>query len=430
MTQLPNKRYYGLILFFYLALWGFLAFLLKPELDFLGDMVENYAWGQTWVWGSFKHPPLVGWIVKLWFILFPEQSIWYYLLAYFNSLIGILGIVYLARLLFRHLVLDQENRQLYFPFLLLVLVFALLSAPYTNLAAKFNADTVLLSLWPWTAYAFFAGLYAKNKKQKWCFTLLLGVMAALAILGKYFSLILLLSLFLISLVERDYRSWYMSAYPYIALIVCILILAPHFHWEYEMGFPFQTYLKGKVVQHIQFRRPFVFLLSGFYYFFFSWVLWGWVRYKMAINVSDERLKIRLRPLVLLCALPAWITVMSYFFLRLHLTTHWAIPVWFSLPILMGISLAKCWQKVRGIQIWNWLKYYWVLVLAGGMAYTTWLSLNGQPQYTYARAHMTDAIEASFQKTYPNQTLSWVGGGWNEAAGIAFFSSTHPHAIPG
>ena len=143
---MKQKQWFWAVWLIYVVTWVVIASLSAPSLDSYGDMVENYAWSQTWTWGSFKHPPLFVWMVKLWFMLFPTQAWAYYVLSYLNAGLGILGIVALAKLwLPEH---TRSDRQSIYG--LMVLAFGLLGLPYANLASKFNADTVLLSLWPWT----------------------------------------------------------------------------------------------------------------------------------------------------------------------------------------------------------------------------------------------------------------------------------------
>src|SRR5262249_53990612 len=150
---------------------------------------------QAWSWGTFRHPPLFAWIVGAWFKLFPTRVWLYYVLSYLNAGAGVLGIVWLARLWLP----DGVSAARRGGFLTSAGLFAMLSLSYSNLAAKFNADTVLLSLWPWTAHAFFASVRERDVRRRWLFTMLLAVLAAAAMLGKYYSALLLASLFVVSL---------------------------------------------------------------------------------------------------------------------------------------------------------------------------------------------------------------------------------------
>src|SRR5262245_51013731 len=109
----------------YLATWSAISWLTLPALDSYGDMVENYAWSQTWAWGTFRHPPLFAWIVGAWFSVFPSQPWAYYLLSYLNAGVGIIGIVQLARLW----VADEVSVGRRDAFAMATALFALLSLP-------------------------------------------------------------------------------------------------------------------------------------------------------------------------------------------------------------------------------------------------------------------------------------------------------------
>lgn len=412
----------------YIVTWTFISWLTAPSFDTYGDMVENYAWSQTWAWGTFRHPPLFAWVVRVWFDLFPTVTWPYYVLSYVNAGLGVLGIVCLARLWLPENI-SSNRRDV---FVMAVLLFAVLSAPYSNLAGKFNADTVLLSLWPWTAYAFFASLHARGTRRRWMFAMLLGGMGAAAMLGKYFSGLLLASLFVISVSHPDYRRWYRTRYPYVALGVFVVLLLPHAIWERQIGFPFRQYLATKIDDSVSVSRILLFWLSAIYYLPLSWLAWLVLRRRFA---TTERRSVRwsvpLRSLVLLCGLPALMTAAFNVFARVHLTTHWAIPVWFALPVLMAVWLLPyidehfAWRTLR-----RGLVAFWVLLLAVAVSYTVVLAITGEPRYSLARQEMVRSIEEGFAARFPAQQLSWVAGSWPESGALAFFAANHPRALPG
>ncbi len=412
----------------YVVTWVVISCLSVPALDSYGDMVENYAWSQTWSLGTFRHPPLFAWMVGAWFTIFPTEVWAYFILSYLNAWIGILGIVSLARLWVPDTV-SPARRDV---FLTTVWLFAILSLPYSNLAAKFNADTVLLSLWPWTAYAFFAGLHAEEPGRKWLFTVLLGLMAAASLLGKYYSGLLLATLLIVSVSHHDYRRWYRTPYPYAALGLVVLLLLPHAIWEARVGFPFRDYLESKIDERISVGRILLFLLSGIYYLPASWLAWLIMRGRFT---SAQRRPIAWTlprgGLVLLCTLPALLTTAFNAFARIHLTTHWAIPVWFALPVLMAVWLLPdvsddfAWNRLaRGLAIG------WAVLLVGALIYTAVLSVRGDPKYSLARQEMVATLEARFAERSPAGQLSWAGGSWPESGALAFFGVNHPRALPG
>jgi 4-amino-4-deoxy-L-arabinose transferase-like glycosyltransferase len=412
----------------YFVIWAVISWLSSPSLDSYGDMVENYAWSQTLALGTFKHPPLFAWIVGAWFALFPTRVWAYYLLSYVNAAVGIAGIVCLARLWVPE-AMPAARRRL---FLTTVAVFAALSFPYSNLAAKFNADTVLLSLWPWTAYACFAALHAESPWRRSGFAVLFGVMAAAAMMGKYFSVLLLVTLFAVTVSHADYRRWYRTRYPYLTAAIFALALLPHLLWEMRMDFPFRLYLESKTDPAIDPGRIVLFLLSGVYYLALSWLAWLIARSRFrTIDVRPVAWARPLHGLAVLSFLPSLLTVSSNLVARVHLTTHWAIPVWFGLPILMAVWLLPHIDEQRqNEKLVRGMAVFCAALLVGGVVYTLVLSMSGNQKYTLGRREMVRTIEARFSSRFPSQRLSWAGGTWPESGAVAFFAANHPRALPG
>ncbi|MFM7568706.1 MAG: hypothetical protein ACKO8O_08420 [Betaproteobacteria bacterium] len=120
----------------YALIWSMAQWLSQPNLDRYHDMLESFAWSQTFEWGSFKHPPFFAWVTGAWFAFMPRTDFAFNLLSYANVAVGLLGVAVLARL-------AGLGR---FAAPAVILLFWCL--PYTTLAAKFNANAQLLSVWP------------------------------------------------------------------------------------------------------------------------------------------------------------------------------------------------------------------------------------------------------------------------------------------
>ena len=195
-------------------LWPLAASTLDGAASVHYDMLEAWVWGKELQLGYFKHPPLFAWMTSLWFEVFPRENWAFYLLAASNSALGLIGVWLLAGR-----VLDANAR--------LAAVLLVLLAPFHGLLAlKFNANTVLLSLFPWVAYAFVRSL----ETRKLAFGILFGVLAGLALLAKYFSVVLLACCFLASLLHPERRAYYRSAAPYVAVASAVIVLMPHLWW--------------------------------------------------------------------------------------------------------------------------------------------------------------------------------------------------------
>jgi 4-amino-4-deoxy-L-arabinose transferase-like glycosyltransferase len=128
------------------------------------DMVENYAWGINWQWGTNKHPPLFGWITAAWFTLFPTTDWAYYLL---NELS--LGVAFVLLALAMRRVLTPQR-----VFVALTLT-ALATCFGADSGYKYNADTAQL---PFIAGFLWAVLVAVQERR-WGYYLLAGALGKL-----------------------------------------------------------------------------------------------------------------------------------------------------------------------------------------------------------------------------------------------------------
>ena len=196
------------------------------------DMLEAYSWAQHWQLGYYKHPPFYAWIVGVWFKIFPRADWAFYLLSAVNVGVGFIGVWWLAG---RFVKPDAQ----------LLSVLLLTFMPYYNyMASNFNANTILLSLWPWTAYAFVRSIETRSALVAAAF----GALAAAGLLSKYYSILLLVTCFAASLAHPDVRRYYRSAAPYVAVIVAALLFAPHVWWALANDLPPVKYALGKTGQ--------------------------------------------------------------------------------------------------------------------------------------------------------------------------------------
>jgi 4-amino-4-deoxy-L-arabinose transferase-like glycosyltransferase len=212
--------------------WTVAATLARSSGTLWDDMLETYAWAQEWQLGYYKHPPFYSWVVGVWFHVLPRTDWAYYLLSAVNVGVGFAGIWALAGRFMK-----VEAR--------LLSVLLLTFMPYYNyMASNFNANTILLSLWPWTAYAFVRSMETRALPAAVAF----GVLAAAGMLSKYYSVLLLASCFAASLAHPDARRYYRSAAPYVTVAVAALLLVPHVWWAITNDLPPVKYALGKTGQ--------------------------------------------------------------------------------------------------------------------------------------------------------------------------------------
>ncbi len=409
----------------YITIWVLIKFISSPNLDLYGDMLENFAWSQTIEWGTYKHPPFFSWIVAAWFKIFPKTNVCYYLLSYVNSGIGLIGIYFLCR------AFGLKE------FALTSTLLMALALPYSTLAGKFNANSVLLSLWPWTCWAYIKSIDS-TKFSGFIYSALLGFLGALCILGKYYSGVFLFSLFLASLSNNHFRSWYLTYKPYLAFFLLISFLIPHIIWLIQNEFITIKYAADQGGGNISFKsiRKFLFLpvlfwliplsalsfliskekksiLSTLKVFIFSW---------FPKNINDQ--------LFYIAMLPWFITLLFGFAAIVQLSPPWGIPIGFCYTILWirnnKANLTHRLNKI--IKVFFMASLSLSLLLSFG--YAKWQSYTNHKGYYLPREEISKIISSIWKNEYSEHKLEWIGGEWPENAAIAFYGDNKARVIPG
>jgi 4-amino-4-deoxy-L-arabinose transferase-like glycosyltransferase len=198
----------------YVAVWTLYGVLAKAGQDLHSDMLEMLAWSRELALGYPKHPPLAAWLVTAWFAVFPVADWSFYLLSVTAAGVALWIIWRLAGDY-----LDGEKRAL----ALVLMTFI----PFFNFhALKFNANTVLLPLWAATTLCFLRSY--ERRSMLWA--ALAGVFAAASMLGKYWSVFLLLGLGIAALLDSRRAAYFKSAAPWVTIVVGLVLIAPHLAW--------------------------------------------------------------------------------------------------------------------------------------------------------------------------------------------------------
>ena len=194
------------------------------------DSLEAYAWGREFRLGYYKHPPFWAWVAGLWFMVLPKTDWCFWLLSELNGALGLAGAYALMGRF-----CGQRTR-------VLCVLLLMLTPFYQFNALRFNANTILLSIWPWTMYFFVRSI----ETQRFAYAVGCGVLAGFALLSKYFGLVLIGSCFVASLTHHNRRAYYASAAPYVSLLVAGALFTPHAIWLFRDGFQPLAYMATKI----------------------------------------------------------------------------------------------------------------------------------------------------------------------------------------
>jgi hypothetical protein len=215
-----RERTAMVVLAVYCGLWALYGAIAKGSQDVHFDMGEMVAWSREVAWGTPKHPPLGAWLVRGWFNVFPLADWSYYLFAMVVATVAL----WLAWRIARHY-LDPDKRVVGLALLTLV--------PFFNFhALKYNANTVMLPLWAAATAAFLRSYETRSSVM----AALAGLAAAAAMLGKYWSVVLLLGLGLAAIIDSRRGDYFRSPAPWLTIAAGIVGLAPHIAWLYAHDF--------------------------------------------------------------------------------------------------------------------------------------------------------------------------------------------------
>ncbi|MDR0581161.1 MAG: glycosyltransferase family 39 protein [Holosporaceae bacterium] len=196
------------------------------------DMIENLYWGKELQLGYAKHPPLFAWISYLFYRLcfsWPESL---YILTQLNLALGFYFVFKVARLIF------SDEKKAYGSVLIFM---ASACAELGN--EKFNASTILMSLFPAMYYYFIRLLrYGRNVDA-----VRLGVFSAMAFVGKYFSLLYIGCVGLFLACHKKCWKFFKTPQIYIAVVVFTACVFWHVMWMYENDFITLKYAMGKSI---------------------------------------------------------------------------------------------------------------------------------------------------------------------------------------
>jgi 4-amino-4-deoxy-L-arabinose transferase-like glycosyltransferase len=201
------------------AVWTLFLVIAYLSGDLHQDALETWSVGRSFAWGNAKHPPLMGWVAHLWTQVFPLTGWSFQLLAMTNAAVALWSVDLIARRFVR-----GDKRAI-------VLLLLMLLPAYQFHAQRFNANTVLLAVWPLAIYCFLRSF--ETRRIGWAAAA--GAMAAIAMLGKYYSVFLLGGFLLAVLCHPQRRIYFASLAPWVSMLVGTVTLAPHIYWLATTG---------------------------------------------------------------------------------------------------------------------------------------------------------------------------------------------------
>ena len=392
----------------YCGLWALYGAIAKGSQDVHFDMGEMVAWSRETFWGTPKHPPFGAWLVSAWFGVFPLADWAYYLFA---MVLATLALWIAWRIAGRYL--DAEKRIVGLALLTLV--------PFFNFhALKFNANTVMIPLWAATTALFLRSYETRNP----VWAVLAGVAAAAAMLGKYWSIVLLLGLGLAALADPRRGAYFRSSAPWATVAAGLLGLSPHVGWLIDNGFTPFTYAMethpGTLADSL--RSGLAYLAGAAGYAALPVALAALAAWPLSLAglhdtfwpAAPER-----RLVVLAFALPLVLPILLALAAHEQVISLWSIGSMTLLPVVLLSSPAVTVPKIAVRRIVGFALAFPLIALALSPLIAVVIHAQGVPNYATHYSGLAQAVEKTWSET-TDRPLRFLGSYNNLLYGVLFY----------
>src|ERR1700674_4890881 len=209
----------------HVVLWTVILTRLRAEQDVHFDVAEAFAWGQKFLLGYGKHPPLSGSVAGLWFMLFPVADWSTYALAMVTVGVGMMICWAIA--------LRVVDRRRAFLVVVMLAIY-----PIFNLKGfKYNPDLLQLVTLPLVVLAYLNAFEKRTIRSG----IWLGLAGALALMTKYWVLTMIGAIGLAALIHPARMLFLRSPAPWVAIATLAVAMVPHFIWLKQVNFVPLTY---------------------------------------------------------------------------------------------------------------------------------------------------------------------------------------------
>jgi 4-amino-4-deoxy-L-arabinose transferase-like glycosyltransferase len=387
--------------------------LMKPAETLFMDSTEAYAWGMQFLGGYGRHPPLTGWIARVWYSVFPATHWSSYALS--GVMIGIsLGSIYLIALR----VVGRRRATL--------IMFAMMFYPIFigGKADRFNNYQVLLAVLPLTIWLYLRAYDKPNVKSG----IALGLSAAAAMLTIYSAVFGLIGIGLAALIHPDRRKFFTHPAPYVAVAVGLVALSPHVVFLFRNDFSSLRWAES-FVDHVS-HRAHVLTYLGQHFGLVAFCLlggaislipWRWRSGPIDAPEPNGRLHI----LIIAAALIGGPALMGLA-LNVFLKPDWGNPFFFLVPLVVLSLLPGVLVTRRAIARSVIVTAVFVFAILLGSPVYSWVRYQRELDDGLYRPLPEAALEITrlWHERY-HSPLPIVASGFEIAAPIVFYSPDHP-----
>jgi 4-amino-4-deoxy-L-arabinose transferase-like glycosyltransferase len=286
----------------------------------------------------------------------------------------------------------------------------------------------LISSWPW-AVALFIRMMKRGRAAD---AIGCGLACALAMLGKYYSGVLLLSLLATALWLPDWRRRLLSAPTALAVAVGVLCLAPHVNWLLSQTHGPLQYAQAAAGQETRgesLMRAFTFALAQIVFPLLAFLalrlaMEGPARHRAFWQAVSAPLRPRGDALWLLAVLPIAATMVATVVMGTRTASVWGLAIAAGLALLAASRARDAGAGVNLKKLWLTLMVIWSTITV--LAPLWWHSRAAldTPSVAEPREELAQALHWAWRAEVGGP-LPFVSGTRALAASTSFYGADHP-----
>jgi len=417
------------------VLWTFILINLKAAQDVHMDVAEAWGWGQKFLWGYGKHPPLSGWVAGLWFMAFPATDWATYALA-MATVGGGMVLCWLVALR----VVDARRA-------FLVVVMVALYPIFNFKGFKYNADLLQLVTLPLLVLAYLNAF----EKRTWQSGVLLGLAGALALMTKYWVLTMIGAIGIAALIHPERLRFLSSPASWVAIATMVAAMIPHIVWLAGVHFVPLTYagdtysledsgfvhqlVAGYALHNVALLALPVALAALAMALVPPWftllaraplriVTRAWARGPNASVNAAQALNIWIIQIIVAVGPPLGALAFS-----IYMKTDWGISLFFLVPLALVAIPAL---RVQGAVLFN-IVAIWLVLSVATLAASPWIAARemaanaGNAAIYGARSELARELTQAWHTRFASR-WAVVAGTMEQIQPLVFYSPDHPAAL--
>ena len=394
----------------HLIFWTLIPSLTNHNLPL--DTIEHLAWGSNLDWGFSKHPPMVAFVLEIFFQIFGSKDWAFYLLSQIFVIVSFYFVFKFSKEIFKNYLLALIS---------VLLIEAIYFYNFTT--PEFNVNVCQLPFWTLTVFYSWKIFIGKEIKFLDCF--LVGLFAAFGFLSKYLFIYLLVSIDLLLIYLIFIKKEKKFDFKYLITIeVFIVILIPHLIWLNNNEFITFTYGLARtglehstIFDHINNSLIFLIKQIGILIPFVILILLLVKKIKLKLNFKDKRMLF----LLTINLLPIILMFLTSLVTGSKIRTMWMTPFY----LFFGVFFVYLFKSQINFKKINSFLYSFLFLFFLSPILYSYVSISQNDKRTdYPGKEIANKVQIVWDQDFDNEIEFVTGDEW-KAGNLSYHLKSRP-----